>query len=572
MVRHRLSGGEQRGVLVVGVTACTFLNKDDKIVFCHPYRVIRKYSVNEKGQLEYSLEISKGKILVYAFDSTEAANIVTCIDRSSLRLEKVIAQSSSSAPKSPRGGQGRGSAASSSTDHPVPLLDAEGQQAADASSAPVVATKIKISDVSGMRFNVKLRREGMAEQQRVVAVVSHEGLILIDPSIDKGGTMAIACQKFPWETIVRTEVSEKSLTVVTETGSTVMHTPDARSLLAECNVQSSQKLGEQNCTDADKIAIAVASGARFAIMYPDPKEALFGVTQSHDMDGIKTQDFCPRVFDKLRKHFGITDSEYLQDWDPARNPRREELTPGVKGTKWIVPSQSRRFLALELSRAEAASLLKNLEAYYDYLRKHDATTMIMRLIGLHIADGSNYCIYINPAASLPMSISAYDIHAGGRRVAPPAARGRVNSHLLERDFSLDHRTVFATYRTKKKTLLHIAQDAAFLAKLGWSDFTLEVKVAAFDSETQLEAVRAWIQSVESSKLTGVGALLSPLDDEVYVVALTACFGSKGSDPLRYCQSMYNFAKKRVFSSPDPNVADVEWEKYYMNEVQKKSAE
>ena len=530
MVRHRLSGGEQRGVLVVGVTAVTFLNKDDKIVFCHPYRVIRTYNVNAKGQLEYSLEISKGKILVYAFDSSEAQSIVTSIDRSSLRLEKVIAQSNSGA-KSPRAG---GSKNASSTDHPVPLFDAEGQHAADSAAAPVVATKIKIGDMTGMRFNVKLKREGAAEQ-RVVAVINPEGIFLIDPSVDKGGTTAVACQKFPWDTIHRTEVSEKSLLVETDAGITVLHTPDAHSLLAECNAQSSTTLSLRD-SSADKVAASVASAARFAIMYPDPKEDLFGLTTSHDMDGIKSQDFCQRAFDKLRSHFGVSEHDYLQDWDPAHNPRRQDVTPGAKNSKWVVASKSRRFLAIELTRAESNALHKSTEAYYKYIMANDAS-VLMRIVGHHVADGVHFCVYLNPVANLPANLSQYDIQAGGRRLAPAAARGRPHVHLLDRDFILDHRTVFSSYRIKKTVLLHIAQDAAFLAKQGWSDFNLEVTVATFDKDASLPAIQAWKQEVDSKKLVGVGAVISPLQDEVYFVALTGFFGAGSSDPMKYCQAL-----------------------------------
>lgn len=91
VVRHKLSGGEARGTLVVGSTALTFLNKEDKIVFVHPYRVIQRYCVNERKQFQYAFEMTGSKTLIYAFDTDEAAAIVAHIDRNSLRLEKTFA-------------------------------------------------------------------------------------------------------------------------------------------------------------------------------------------------------------------------------------------------------------------------------------------------------------------------------------------------------------------------------------------------------------------------------------------------------------------------------------------------
>jgi hypothetical protein len=235
VVRHRLSGGEQRGTLIVGVTALSFLNTKEKIVFCHPYRVITSYRVNAKGQLEYSLEIDKGKTLVYLFDTSEAASVVTAIDRSSLRLEKVMS-ASTTGPKSPRGGP------SSNAQPSAPFVDNEGRHAATG-NAPVVAPKAKIAEIGGMRFNVKIVRNDA--QQRVVAILNEEGMILVDPSAESkgtGGTQSMACLRFPWPEVVSTTASEKSVTIVTALGSTVIMTPDARSLQEEINRQVWRKI------------------------------------------------------------------------------------------------------------------------------------------------------------------------------------------------------------------------------------------------------------------------------------------------------------------------------------------
>jgi hypothetical protein len=110
--------------------------------------------VNAKGLLEYSLEVEKGKNLIYLFETSEPSSIVTAIDRNSLRLEKVIAagnaspagSSSVSGPKSPRGGRGV-----------APFVDNEAMVAAAATGAPIVTPKTKIGDIGGMRFNVKVR-------------------------------------------------------------------------------------------------------------------------------------------------------------------------------------------------------------------------------------------------------------------------------------------------------------------------------------------------------------------------------------------------------------------------------
>merc|ERR1711991_368587 len=102
---------------------------------------------------------------------------------------------------------------------------------------------------------------------------------------------------------------------------------------------------------------------------------------------------------------------------------------------------------------------------------------------------------------------------------------------------------------------------------------LQVSVATFDREAQLGEVQAWVKEAgERQKSAGVGALISPLEDEVYVVAITHCFNASGSDPMKYCQQLYNHAKKRIFSSPDPNIADMEYEKYYQAELQRKLAQ
>ena len=319
---------------------------------------------------------------------------------------------------------------------------------------------------------------------------------------------------------------------------------------------------------ADKVGGAVALGARMAIVQPDPKEDLFGLVTNHDTEGVKTTDFAPRAWGNMRIFYKIADEEYLQEWDAKHNHRRHEVTPGMKGGKWVVYSKSGKYVAMELTKGESSALAKHTEAFYNYLKSNSETSLLPRIVGHHSADGNHFFVYVNPLApGLSVAWNSYDVHANGQRTAPAIARGKLNAHLLDRDFMLDHRTVFGTFRDKKKALLHIAQDAAFLAKMGFSDFVLETSVAQFDAE-MLPKVKAWASSAKAKGGMYNGIILSPLEDEICVVQLGHCF-TPGSDGMKYCQALYNFAKKRVFTSPDPSVADIEYEKWYLETLQKK---
>ena len=106
------SGLEQEpGSLVIGVTAITFLNLNDQICYVHPYQILSRYLKSEAG-FEYSLD-AKHKGARYVFQVAADQNvdeIVTEIDKRSLRLEKSLAAGkavpSASPLKSPRGGGG----------------------------------------------------------------------------------------------------------------------------------------------------------------------------------------------------------------------------------------------------------------------------------------------------------------------------------------------------------------------------------------------------------------------------------------------------------------------------------
>ena len=97
-----------------------------------------------------------------------------------------------------------------------------------------------------------------------------------------------------------------------------------------------------------------------------------------------------------------------------------------------------------------------------------------------------------------------------------------------------------------------------------SEFTLQVSVGAFD-EGLLPAVKSWVAGAEAKGHTGM--FVSPLGDEICVVAVThVCCGVKADES--YAQELYNFAKKRVFSSPDATAADLAWEKLIVGQLSK----
>ncbi len=91
-----------------------------------------------------------------------------------------------------------------------------------------------------------------------------------------------------------------------------------------------------------------------------------------------------------------------------------------------------------------------------------------------------------------------------------------------------------------------------------------MSVGAFD-EGLLPAVKSWVAGAEAKGHTGM--FVSPLGDEICVVAITHfCCGVKPDES--YAQDLYNFAKKRVFSSPDATAADLAWEKLIVAQLSK----
>ncbi len=157
--------------------------------------------------------------------------------------------------------------------------------------------------------------------------------------------------------------------------------------------------------------------------------------------------------------------------------------------------------------------------------------------------------------NIPVRPTLYNLHASGLRQAPAEAREKPGAHLLDKDFINDHRSVFLSYRDRKRTQLANANDAMFLTTLGVSDYVLQVSIAPFE-ESKLGQVKAWL---ETSKAAGYnGLFLSPLEDEVYAVAVTHLEANE--EDKTYAQQFYDHVKRRVFTSPEPSVADLEWEK------------
>ena len=190
-------------------------------------------------------------------------------------------------------------------------------------------------------------------------------------------------------------------------------------------------------------------------------------TIERNMHGVKSREFAPGAFAALRQKYNLSDQFFLDDWT-SDLLRRRELTPGMKNSRAVVHSKSGLMVAMEITKDECVIFAKHLEAYNAYLAQQQGASLLSRIIGLHQGDHVHFVIYLHAVApQIPAAVTTYDVRPSGQRVAPPAARGKAHSHLLERDFLLDHRTVFCNYREKKRGLIQIAQDAAFLSRLGF---------------------------------------------------------------------------------------------------------
>ncbi len=88
----------------------------------------------------------------------------------------------------------------------IPLFDANAEHLASQTQAGEIGPKRSISDVTGLRFNVRLDKAD-GTKQRVVAVVNQDGVILMDPSTDKGSDNLVAYKRFLWSSITSTQVS-----------------------------------------------------------------------------------------------------------------------------------------------------------------------------------------------------------------------------------------------------------------------------------------------------------------------------------------------------------------------------
>lgn len=332
---------------------------------------------------------------------------------------------------------------------PAPFVDNEAVAAASATGAPVVLPKTKISDIGGMRFNVKVH------EQRMVAILNEEGLILVDPSAatgkSMGGTQSMACQRFPWPEVLSATAGEKTVVLRTANGaSTELHTPDARSMQDEINRQAGLTIAADPAgATIDKVffvfcrlsffnglfflqvAQTIATAARLAITHKEIKCELYGVLD-HNMHGIKSRDFAPGCFALLRERFNVSDQVFVDEWTSDRLARVQR-TPGLKTTRTVVPSKTGLLVALELSSSEASSLHDAMKNYWTHITKHAPFSLLPRFVGLFSADSTQFVVFINAVApQSPVAFTTYDLNPANNRIAPPAARGKAHSHLLDK--------------------------------------------------------------------------------------------------------------------------------------------
>jgi hypothetical protein len=214
------------------------------------------------------------------------------------------------------------------------------------------------------------------------------------------------------------------------------------------------------------LSFSASSDHTFSVSHGKQNAEMYG-TIERNMHGVKSKEYAPGAFAVLRQKYNLSDQFILDDWT-SDLLRRRELTPGLKNTRAVVHSKSGQMVAMEISKDECAHFAKHLEAYAAYLEQQQGASLLSRVVGLHQGDNVHFVVYLHAIAQqIPAAVTTYDIRPSGQRIAPPAARGKAHSHLLDRDFLLDHRTVFCAYREKKRALIQIAQDAAFLSRLGF---------------------------------------------------------------------------------------------------------
>lgn len=219
-------------------------------------------------------------------------------------------------------------------------------------------------------------------------------------------------------------------------------------------------------------------------------------------------DYCPRVFEAIRRKFGISNENYLKSVGPEQllgdillgnlSSLTEFCSSGKSGSLFYY-SFDGKFILKTISRLEFVFLQRILKDYYEHLMSHEDSLMI-RVFGLHkIKTFRNkskfnkiYVIVMQNLLDSDLRLDIkYDLKGSfyGRTARTAHTYWDKSIPLKDLDFLEDEMRIFLEKNDRKKFLQVLEKDCEFFVKHNIIDYSLLIAIHFIPQSQQLQSAK-----------------------------------------------------------------------------------
>lgn len=219
-------------------------------------------------------------------------------------------------------------------------------------------------------------------------------------------------------------------------------------------------------------------------------------------------DYCPRVFEAIRKKFAISNESYLKSVGPEQllgdillgnlSSLTEFCSSGKSGSLFYY-SFDGKFILKTISRLEFVFLQRILKDYYEHLVNNEDSLMI-RVFGLHkIKTFRNknkfnkiYVIVMQNLLDSDLRLDIkYDIKGSfyGRTARSTNTYWDKSIPLKDLDFLEDEMRIFLEKNDKKHFLQVLEKDCEFFVKHNIIDYSLLIAIHFIPQSQQLQSAK-----------------------------------------------------------------------------------
>lgn len=239
-------------------------------------------------------------------------------------------------------------------------------------------------------------------------------------------------------------------------------------------------------------------------------------TPPHKMRDFGFKDYCPSIFRRIRRHFGIDPASYLMD--VCGNFNYLEFVSNSKSGEFFFHSHDRKYMIKTVSHMECRCLFHNMRHYYRHLMSNP-NTVINKFFGLHKVKPAGRPFYFLIMGSIfPPTLKIhrlFDLKGSTRnRSVKKSQRNKVGTCYKDNDFVEQRMKIVVDDGMMAKLKTQLKKDVALLEEMRIIDYSVLLGmhyVDGFDPAT-LIAKKGSHQASEKSPNTSMTNDAPPLPD------------------------------------------------------------